>query len=39
MLVENNLHREEFEVPIRNGARVTMTTRLKKRLNPPVMSI
>ncbi len=35
MLVESDLHREEFEIPIRDGARVTMTTRLKERLNPP----
>jgi hypothetical protein len=35
MLVKNDLHRADFEFPIRNGARVTMTTRLKKRLNSP----
>jgi hypothetical protein len=35
MLMDNDLHREEFEIPFRIGVRVTMTTRLKKRLNPP----
>ncbi len=35
MLMDNDLHREEFEIPFGTGVQVTMTTRLKKRLNPP----